>query len=131
MKDLTVVLRHLARLDNAELDTEQIGVTTAQHTAVVCDFITAGCALVAANVQEELLVEAAQVLWNVYDGTTDHAELITAAERLRAVGLALTGVREERERTRARFREACDLLWGDGALVEAVSKPAPPPGGAH
>ncbi|MEV5691982.1 hypothetical protein [Micromonospora globbae] len=125
MKDVIVVLRHLARLDGAELDAEQIGVTAAQHTAEVCDFITAGCALVAANVQEALLVEAAQVLWNVYHGATGHAELTTAAERLRAVGLALTRVGEERERAHARFREASDVLQHDGALAASASKLAP------
>ncbi|MFV2019413.1 hypothetical protein EDC02_7788 [Micromonospora sp. Llam0] len=128
MTDIIVVLRHLARLDSAALDMEQIGVTTAQNTTDVCDFVTAGCALVAANVQEELLVEAAQVLWNVYDGANG-PELVTAGERVRAVGLALTRVREEREKALVRFHEACAVLRHNGALIEPVSKPATPQGG--
>ncbi|MFI7493071.1 hypothetical protein ACIBXA_32335 [Micromonospora echinaurantiaca] len=129
MKDVIVALRHLARLDGAELDTEQIGVTTAQQTAAVCDFITAGCALVAADAQEALLVEAAQVLWTVYGGATGRDDIVTAAERLRAVGVALDRVGEERETARVRFRTACAVLRHDGALVEPARKPAPPPSG--
>ncbi|BCL14676.1 hypothetical protein [Micromonospora sagamiensis] len=130
MKDVVVVLRHLARLDGAAPDMEQICVTTALNTAAVRDFITAGCALVAANVQERLLVEATQVLWNVYDGASG-PELVTAGERVRAVGLALTQAQEERERALVRFREACSLLRHDGALFDAVSKPVAPPGGVR
>lgn len=83
---------------------------------------------VAANVQEELLVEAAQVLWNVYDGANG-PELVTAGERVRAVGLALTRVRGEREKALVRFHEACAVLRHNGTLIEPVSKPATPQGG--
>ncbi|SCL20443.1 hypothetical protein GA0074692_0868 [Micromonospora pallida] len=130
VKDVVVVLQHLARLDGATPDMEQICVTTALNTATVRDFITAGCALVAANVQERLLVEATQVLWNVYDGANG-PELVTAGERVRAVGLALIQVQEERERALVRFREACSSLRHDGAIFEAVPKLATPPDEVH
>ncbi|MDG4834158.1 hypothetical protein O7627_33375 [Solwaraspora sp. WMMD1047] len=127
MTDVNVVLRHLARLDGAAPDMEHIGVTTAQHPTEVCDFITAGCALVAANVQQELLGEAAQVLWNVYD-QAGGPELVTAGERVRAVGLALTRATQEREKALLRFHEACAVLRHDGALFDAVPTPANPGG---
>ncbi|WP_416901324.1 hypothetical protein [Micromonospora echinospora] len=130
MTDVSVVLRHLARLGGAAPDLEQIGVATALNTAAVRDFVTVGCALVAADVQEHLLIEAAQVLWNVYDGA-DGPDLVTAGERVRAVGLALTQIREERERALARFREACCLLRHDGALTDADPRRPTPQGGVH
>ncbi|MGC4808747.1 hypothetical protein [Micromonospora sp. DT233] len=116
MTDVTVVLRHLARLGGAALDAEQIAVTAAQNTAALSEFVTAGCALAAANVQEALLIDAAEVLLSVYDGTTSH-DLVTAAQRLQVVSLTLAHVREHREATRVRFHEACKALRHDGALI--------------
>ncbi|MFY1673965.1 hypothetical protein ACN27G_29100 [Plantactinospora sp. WMMB334] len=130
MKDINAILQHLAGLDGAAPDMDQIGGTAARNTAAVCDFVTAGCAFVAANVQEELLVEAAQVLWNVYDGA-DGPALVTAGERVRAVGLALVQAQVERAEALVRFRKACAVLRHDGALFDAVPEPATPLGGVR
>ncbi|MEO3780477.1 hypothetical protein ABGB16_27420 [Micromonospora sp. B11E3] len=126
MNDLIDILRYLAQLDGADVDTDQIGVTAAHHPDAVCAFITAGCALVAANAQEALLTEAARTLFTVHDSTADLDDLVCAGQRMRAIEDALTRVREERDTTHRRFQQACGVLRQDGALVEAGSTPEPP-----
>ncbi|GGL93019.1 hypothetical protein [Micromonospora yangpuensis] len=120
-----VVVRTLARLDDAEPDPDEFPIAVARDTADIVDFVTAGCALIAANLQESLLTDAAHLLRQLQGGEPNHQETDTVGERLRAVRAALAGTRAERDRTRARFRQACAALRRTGALVDVTTGSGP------